>query len=67
MRRRLVLFNSDKVTWKEVITAAHGLSYADLTKICEDVMKESVLSESKMISTENLLKEISDRKKSNIN
>jgi len=64
MRRRLDLFNSEGVSWEKVVSSAMGLSYAELTKICEDVMKESVLSGSKVISTENLIKEISDRKNS---
>jgi len=44
IRSRLPMLKLEDVNWPSVLNAVNGLSYADLTRACEDVAKEAILS-----------------------
>lgn len=59
---RLSLFNAEQVDWAQVLNAAEGLSYADITRACEDAAKESILSGTVQITTERLIAALDERR-----
>jgi SpoVK/Ycf46/Vps4 family AAA+-type ATPase len=44
IRARLPMLDLTEVAWGSVLETTKGLSYADLTRACEDVAKEAILS-----------------------
>lgn len=61
-RTRLHTLNTDNVDWPVVIEEAEGLSYADIIKACEDAAKDAILSDTKAVTTECLLRALKDRR-----
>jgi SpoVK/Ycf46/Vps4 family AAA+-type ATPase len=59
---RLSLMDTKKVDWKKIVTESQDLSFAEITRVCEETVKESVLSDVESVSTENLVAHIRDRK-----
>ncbi|MCC6465724.1 MAG: ATP-binding protein [Planctomycetes bacterium] len=55
MRARLASFPTGGVNWSLVNRAADGLSYADVSRACEEAAKEFVLTDSTEVSTEMLV------------
>jgi SpoVK/Ycf46/Vps4 family AAA+-type ATPase len=62
MRARLGSFDTSKVLWKKAIKAAKGLSYADLSRACEDAAKLAILDDSRVITTQALVRSIEERR-----
>lgn len=62
IKNRLSSFDIVELQWKRVATAARGLSHADVTRACDDAAKDAVLSESRLITTENLAKSLLSRR-----
>lgn len=58
---RLNLFDTSKVDWSKVIGTAHGLSYGDLTRACDDCAKEAILADSHRIMTAALVQVLTER------
>lgn len=61
-KSKLFTFNTKKVKWKEVLSKAEGLSYADISKVCEDSAKNTILDNKEEITTKCLLEAINFRK-----
>lgn len=59
---RLQGLKTDGVDWSRAVAAAEGLSYAEISKACEDAAKEAVLSDTHLIRTEHLLQALRDRR-----
>ncbi len=59
---RLNLFDTDEIEWPRVLTAAQGLSYGDLTRACEDVAKEAVLTDTHAITTPAVERALAERR-----
>lgn len=62
MRARLGTFDTSKVAWKRVVTAAEGVSYADITRACEDAAKVAILGDSRRITTRELVGAFEERR-----
>lgn len=62
IKNRLSSFDIAGVQWKRITTAAKGLSHADVTRACDDAAKDAVLSESRLITTDNLAKSLLSRR-----
>lgn len=54
-------FKRSKLNWERLIINAEGLSYADLTKACEDAIKDAIIHDREDISTVDLLKTLQER------
>jgi SpoVK/Ycf46/Vps4 family AAA+-type ATPase len=63
VRAKLGAFDVVGLGWKRIRAGARGLSYADLTKACEDALKETVLGEGRNVSTQSLLDAFRDRRR----
>ncbi len=62
IKNRLGLFGVDNLGWGQILSAAEGLSYAELSRACDDAARKAILSDSTEISTENLVSAIRDRR-----
>ncbi len=60
--QRLSLFDIHAVDWPQVLAAARGLSYGDLTRACEDVAKEAVLTDASTIPTAGIERALNERR-----
>jgi len=62
LRNRLSTFDTRGVDWDRVLASTEGLSYADITRACEDAAKESILEGSPVVRTECILNAIGERR-----
>lgn len=62
LKNRLYLFETSGVRWHEVVEAARGLSYADIVKAGEEAAKEALLNNEPSLSTQGMIRAMSDRK-----
>ena len=62
MRGRLSQFDTAKVAWTKVATAAKGLSYADVARASEDAAKVAILEDSRSITTSALVQALQERR-----
>ena len=51
-----------KVDWHSAAEAARGLSYAEITRACEDAAKDAILSGAGEVTTTMLLHAIEERR-----
>lgn len=58
IENRLSAFDTEALSWEEVINAADGLSSADVTRACEDAAKEAVLHHDARITTSLITKAV---------
>lgn len=62
MKARLSLFDVSHVDWASVAVAAAELSHADITRACEYVAKNAILSRTTVVSTMELADALNDRR-----
>jgi SpoVK/Ycf46/Vps4 family AAA+-type ATPase len=68
--RRIIINNvlssfglgTPKLKWEQVLECSDGLSQAELSRVCEDSLKEAVLSNLDKINTELLIKYLEEKK-----
>jgi SpoVK/Ycf46/Vps4 family AAA+-type ATPase len=58
---KLLRFKSKNMDWKLLAEKAEGLSYADITKACENAIKDAIIHDRESVSTEDLLKPLQER------
>lgn len=58
---KLLCFKKTDVDWMKLAESAEGLSYADITKACEDAIKDAIIHDREGVSTEDLLKPLQER------
>jgi len=58
---KLASFKLFKINWKKLAEASIGLSYGDITRVCEDAIKEMLIQNEKTIKQEFLIRSIKDR------
>jgi SpoVK/Ycf46/Vps4 family AAA+-type ATPase len=63
VRAKLGAFSISRIEWKRVRTAARGLSYAEISKACEDAIKETVLGGDQVVSTQTLVASFRERRR----
>ena len=61
IQNRLSVFGVDGVSWDDVLTAATGLSYAELSRACDDAARRAILDDHKEIRTGDLLAALRER------
>jgi SpoVK/Ycf46/Vps4 family AAA+-type ATPase len=61
LKNKLCLYENINVEFNEVARAAQGLSYAEITQACEEAVKDTVISNRKVITTNDVLTPISER------
>jgi SpoVK/Ycf46/Vps4 family AAA+-type ATPase len=63
VRAKLGAFDISGLGWKRIRAAARSLSYAEITKACEDALKETVLVDGHKVSTKSLLAAFAERRR----
>ena len=63
LKKKLAVFKTSVISWNELANEAFGLSYADISKICEDGIKDTIVHDRDEVTKEDLLKLIAERKK----
>lgn len=61
MSNKLLHFKKKNMDWKRLAERAEGLSYADITKACEDAIKDAIIHDREEVSMEDLLKPLQER------
>lgn len=61
--QRLAAFDTTRIDWKIILSAANGLSQADILKSCDEALKSAVLEDRAEIDADDLLSELNNRKK----
>lgn len=62
LRAKLSVFQKAKVDWQKLAEFAYGLSYADITRACDDAIKEAIIHDRQKIVTTDILKTLAERK-----
>jgi SpoVK/Ycf46/Vps4 family AAA+-type ATPase len=62
LKSKLAFYDRVEVDFEHVAVAAQGLSYAEITQSCEEAIKEAVINNRDVVTTEDLLSPISERK-----
>lgn len=63
IRSKLAVFDLSELDWSATVTAAAGLSYADITRAAEAAAREVVLDDSIAIPTRTLVMALDERRK----
>ncbi|MGP4716948.1 AAA family ATPase [Psychrobacter sp. T6-6] len=61
IKNKFTLFNFKLKDWSEVYDKARGLSYAEISKACDDAAKEAVLNNNKVVDEKFLLRSLSNK------
>jgi SpoVK/Ycf46/Vps4 family AAA+-type ATPase len=62
LRSKLAGFNPGKINWASVARLANGLSYADITRACEDAIKDVLISGRNSVSQADLAGALRERR-----
>lgn len=62
LRAKLAGFKPEKVKWAEAARTALGMSFADITRACEDAIKDAVISDRTAVTNADLMAAIRERK-----
>lgn len=62
LKAKLGAFKTQKIQWPKVATAAQGLNFADITRACEDAIKDALIHERTFVTHPEIVHAIEDRK-----
>ncbi len=62
IENRLSIFGVHAVRWDEVLPHVEGLSYAELSRACDDAARRAILSDTTEISTESFVAALRERR-----
>jgi SpoVK/Ycf46/Vps4 family AAA+-type ATPase len=62
LQAKLAVFQKSKIDWNKLAGSSAGLSYADITRACEDSIKEAIIHDRQNVVTDDILKNLSERK-----
>jgi SpoVK/Ycf46/Vps4 family AAA+-type ATPase len=62
LQAKLAVFNKTKLDWSKLAGNAIGLSYADITRACEDAIKDAIIHDREKITTDDVQRTLSERK-----
>jgi ATP-dependent 26S proteasome regulatory subunit len=62
LRSRLALLKTSRVNWKKVLSAAAGLSHAELARACEHAAKDAILARRTTVETSELVAALMQRR-----
>jgi SpoVK/Ycf46/Vps4 family AAA+-type ATPase len=61
LQSKLVAFKKSEIDWNELADIATGLSYADISRACEEAIKDTIINDRKKIENADILKTLSER------
>lgn len=60
-KSKLVSFKLSRINWSKLSEEADGLSYGDISRVCEDSIKEMLIHNKKQISQSTILRAVQER------
>jgi SpoVK/Ycf46/Vps4 family AAA+-type ATPase len=64
LRSKLSAFGTAKLNWKRLVSEAEGLSYAEITRACDDAAKLAVLDDHRDLTTADVVDALAERQAS---
>jgi len=61
LKTKLVSFSKTKINFKKMAESALGLSYGDLTRACEDAIKDAIIRDKDKVTQTDLIQSIKER------
>jgi len=65
IENRLSTFGIKSLIWNDVLVLTEGLSYAELSRACDDAARRSILADHREISSESILSALRERREIN--
>lgn len=62
LKAKLGAFRTQRIQWARVAAMAHGLNFADITRACEDAIKDALIHERISVTHAEIIHAIEDRK-----
>ena len=62
LKAKLAGFKKLSIDWDALADSAMGLNYADITRACEEAVKDAIIHDRKKVGTPDVLKTLSERK-----
>jgi SpoVK/Ycf46/Vps4 family AAA+-type ATPase len=62
LKAKLGAFRTQKIDWPKVASLAQGLNFADVTRACEDAIKDAIIHERTFVTHAEIVHAIEDRK-----
>jgi SpoVK/Ycf46/Vps4 family AAA+-type ATPase len=62
LQSKLAALKKSEIDWEALADIATGLSYADLSRACEEAIKDTIINDRKKIENADILKTLSERK-----
>jgi SpoVK/Ycf46/Vps4 family AAA+-type ATPase len=62
LKAKLGAFKTQKIDWAKVASLAGGLNFADITRACEDAIKDAIIHERTFVTHAEIVHAIEDRK-----
>jgi SpoVK/Ycf46/Vps4 family AAA+-type ATPase len=62
LKAKLGAFKTQKIQWPRIATLARGLNYADITRACEDAIKDALIHERIFVTHSEIAHAIQDRR-----
>jgi SpoVK/Ycf46/Vps4 family AAA+-type ATPase len=62
LRAKLLGFKTQKMMWAKAASLAEGLNFADITRACEDAIKDALVHDRLFVSQADLVRAIEERK-----
>lgn len=62
LKSKLAVFKTSRILWKKVAEAALTLSYGDITRACEDAIKDAIIHNKEVVSQVDLINAIKERR-----
>jgi SpoVK/Ycf46/Vps4 family AAA+-type ATPase len=64
IKNKIAGFPTSRIIWKNIAACAEGLSFADISKVCEDAIKDAIINDKEKINQKDIAKLLTDRKTS---
>jgi len=61
LKSKLVSFKTSRIQWTKAAEAADQLSYGDITRVCEDAIKDAIIHNRETVTHANLIHSIKER------
>jgi SpoVK/Ycf46/Vps4 family AAA+-type ATPase len=62
LKAKLGAFKTQKIQWAKVAAIAQGLNFADITRACEDAIKDALIHERTFVTHPEIIHAVEDRK-----
>jgi SpoVK/Ycf46/Vps4 family AAA+-type ATPase len=64
IKNKMAGFPTSRIVWKKIAACADDLSFADISKVCEDAIKDAIISDRGKVSQKDIARLLLDRKAS---